>query len=374
MTILLFLPTDDRPWRWLRPADGASGEGLPAADDRVVAVAPAEAVTLHWAALPDRSQAQAAAAARLLVGEASATPAAGLHVAVGDESGGGGGGDRPIGVVEAVTMRAWLAALAAAGIDADAIIPAPMLLPASAEGFASAAVGGARVVRGPGLGFADEPGLTELVTGGATPVPVTDADLATAIAAALAAPPLDLRQGPFARRRRVELDRRLVRRLAVLGLALLGLTLAIDLVRLVRLDLAASAAEAQADALATGALPRGETVTDPGRQLTERLSRLRGPGRGFTATAAVVYAAVRQVPGSEVTTMAFQPDGSLLVGLATQNESGPTDIKRAIEASGLAVTAGVFQSANGRVAGQLTVGGVAGGGPAGASSVAGDAR
>ena len=361
MTILLFLPADDRPWRWLRPADGASGDGLPAADARVVAVAPAEAVTLHWAALPDRSQAQATAAARLLVGEASATPAAGLHVAVGDE--GGSGGDRPIGVVEAATMRAWLASLAAAGIDADAIIPAPMLLPAPTEGFASAEVGGARVVRGPGMGFADEPGLTELVTGGATPVPVADADLATAIAAALAAPPLDLRQGPFARRRRVELDRRLVRRLAVLGLALLGLTLAIDLVRLVRLDLAASAAEAQADALATGALPRGETVTDPGRQLTERLSRLRGPGRGFTATAAAVYAAVRQVPGSEVTTMGFQSDGSLLVGLATQRESAPTDIKRAIEASGLAVTAGVFQSANGRVAGQLTVGGPAAAAP-----------
>ena len=353
MTVLLFLPSDTRPWRWLRPADGAQGEGVPAEDARIVAVAPAEAVTLHWATLPDRSPAQAVAAARLLVGEASATAAAGLHVAVGDE----GAGERPIGVVEAGTMRDWLAALAAAGVDADAIIPAPMLLPPPAEGYHVAEVGGARVVRGPGSGFADEPGLTELVTGGAAPTRVPDADLAASIAAALAAPPLDLRQGMFARRRRVELDWRLIRRLAVMAAAALALTLGIDLVRLIRLNLASSAAEAQADALAASSLPRGETVTDPARQLAERLSRVRGPGRGFTATAAAIYAAVRQVPGSEVTSMSFQSDGSLLVGLATQRESAPTDIKRAIEATGLSVTAGVFQSANGRVAGQFTVGG-----------------
>lgn len=353
MTILLFLPAGERPWRWWRPADGAHGEGVPANETRVVAVAPAEAVTLHWAAIPARSSAQAAAAARLLVGEASAAPAGGLHVAVGDE----GSGDRPIGVVEAATMRGWLAALAAAGIDPDAIVPAPLLLPAPAEGFAIADIGGARVVRGPGSGFADEPGLTDLVTGGVAPVPVADSAFAASVAAVLAAPPLDLRQGPFARARRVELDWRLIRRLAVLAAAVLALTLGIDLVRLVRLNLAASAAEADADRLAASALPRGETPTDAGRQLTERLARVRGPGRGFSATAATVYAAVRQVPGSEVTSLSFQPDGSLIVGLATQRESAPTDLKRAIEASGLAVTAGVFQSANGRVAGQFTVGG-----------------
>ena len=86
---------------------------------------------------------------------------------------------------------------------------------------------------------------------------------------------------------------------------------------------------------------------------------MRGPGRGFTATLATVYAAVRQVPGSEVTSIVFQPDGALIVGLATQRESAPTDIKRAIEAAGLPVTSGVFQSTNGRVAGQFTIGGPA---------------
>ena len=362
MTTLLFLPTDTLPWRWLRPADGASGEGLPGDDARVVAVAPAEAVTLHWARLPDRSLAQAAAAARLLVAETSAAPAGDLHVAVGDEGalagpGGEGGGERPVGVVDAAAMRGWLAMLAERGIDPDAVIPAPMLLPRPDHGFLAGEVGGVRVLRGPGSGFADEPGLTEIVTGGAAVEPVGEGALAAAFAAALAAPPLDLRPGVFARRRRVAIDWRLVRRVALLAAALLLATLAIDVVRLVRLNLAADAAEADADALARTGLARGETVTDPARQLAERLAGLRGPGRGFSATAAAVYAAVRQVPGSEVTSMSFGPDGALVVGLATQRESAPTDLKRAIEALGLPVSAGTFQSANGRVTGQFTVGG-----------------
>ena len=53
MTTLLFLPhvRGDAP-----PPDGP-----------VIAIAPAEAVTLHWAELPARTPAQAIAAARLLV-------------------------------------------------------------------------------------------------------------------------------------------------------------------------------------------------------------------------------------------------------------------------------------------------------------------
>ena len=359
MTTLLFLPTETLPWRWLRPADGAAGEGVPEGDARVVAVAPADAVTLHWARLPDRSLAQAAAAARLSVAEASAAPVADLHVAVGDEGALAGGDERPVAVVDAAAMRGWLAMLADRGVDPDAVIPAPLLLPRPAAGFIAGEVGGVRVLRGAGAGFADEPGLTELLTDG-EPVEAADpAALAAAFAAALAAPPLDLRQGLFARRRRVEIDWRLVRRLALLAAGVLLLTLGIDLVRLARLGLAADAATAQADAVARTGLARGETVTDPTRQLAERLARVRGPGRGFSASAAAVYAAVRQVPGSEVTQMSFGSDGALLVGLATQRESAATDLKRAIEATGLAVTAGTFQSVGGRVSGQFTVGGPA---------------
>ena len=117
-------------------ATSRSGEGLPEGDaGAVIAVAPADAVTLHWADIPARSAAQAAAAARILVSDASASPIERLHVAVGAAEAGGGETDpreRPIGVVAAERMRAWLDALAGIGIDPSAVVRSTVMFLASA--------------------------------------------------------------------------------------------------------------------------------------------------------------------------------------------------------------------------------------------------
>ena len=356
---LLFLPANKAPLRWWRMTGGrvAEGEGVPppAEDDRLVAVAPADSVTLHWAALPARTPAQATAAARILAAEASALPAVELHVAVGEEAASGGGEERPIAVVTAGAMRGWLDALALQGLDPDAMVPAPLLLPRPDSGYARAELGGQGVVRGLTSGFADEARLTELITGGEEPLLVGRDALDRAFAAVVAAPPLDLRQGPFARRRRVGLDWALIRRLGVLAAAVLLVTLATGLVRLAKYSFAADAVEAQADALAATGLPRGETITNADRQLTERLGAVRGPGLGFTGMAAAVFAAVRATPGTEVTGIDFQPTGNLKLSVAAARESLPTDLKRAIERAGFTVDASTFTSANGRVTGDMTV-------------------
>jgi general secretion pathway protein L len=338
MTTLLFLPTGETGYRWMRIADARvveEGEGIPdAIDDETIAVAPADAVTLHWAELPSRSVAQATAAARILASEASASPLAELHVAVGDE----GASDRPIGVVGAATMRDWLRMLADAGVDPVAVIPAPMLLPRPEEGYARAELAGSGVVRGTSSGFADEARLTELVTGGTAPTTIDRDTLEAAIVAVAASPTLDLRQGPFARRRRFAIDWGLIRRLALLSLTILAVTLAISLVRIAKYSFGA-------DAL----------VVDAARQLDERLSRVRGPGLGFTNTTAAVFAAVRATPGTEVTGLDFQANGDLRLSVAVEREALATDLKRALEAAGFTVRAGVFQAAAGRVTGELTV-------------------
>ncbi len=354
MTMLLFLPAGETGYRWMRLDESrvlADGDGLPPGDGPVVAVVPAEDVTLHWAELPTRSPAQAVAAARLVVAEASAAPLAELHVAVGDE----GNSDRPIGVVATAVMRDWLAMLAADGIDPVAVVPAPMLLPRPDEGYARADVAGVAVVRGTSSGFADDPLLTPLITNGRAPVMLDQDALTAALIAAGSAPTLDLRQGPFARRRRFALDWALIRRLAALALLILAVTLAISLVRIAKYSFGATALEARADAIARTGLPRGETVTDAARQLDERLSRVRGPGLGFSATTAAVFAAIRATPGSEVTALDFQANGDLRLSVAVEREALATDLKRAIESAGFTVRAGTFQAAAGRVTGELTV-------------------
>lgn len=359
--LVLFLPADpEGAYRWLRVADDAvvdRGEGFPDLPDpesdevKLVAVAPADGVTLHWAELPDRSTAQAVAAARLLAADASAAPVGELHVAVGDE---GVPGERPIGVVSVARMRGWLSELAARAADPDALVPAPMLLPRPEAGYVRADLGGEGVVRGAAAGFADEARLTELVTGGEAPVTLDRDTVEAAIVATVAEPTLDLRQGPFARRRRT-IDWGLVRRLAWLGVAVMTVTLLISLFQIMRYEIAASGLETRATLLAEQGLPPGETVTDASRQLDERLAGMRGGGLGFARTAAAVFNAVQSVPGSEVTAMSFNNTGVLKVSVATQTEAEANDLKARIAAYGFTVEPSVFSASNGQLTGDFTV-------------------
>ncbi|MDB5679190.1 type II secretion system protein GspL [Sphingomonas bacterium] len=358
--LALFLPTlPDRPWRWLAVRDGAivtRAEGLPdgdrPSDTMIVAIAPAEAVALHYADLPDRSLAQASAAARLLVAEASVTPLGDLHIAVGQDA---GLVERPIGVVAAAQMVEWLATLHAAGFEPASIVPAPMLLPRPSEGYVIGDLGDGRVVRGVSSGFADEDGLTALIVGDA-PVEALDSEaLELAVVEALADPPLDLRQGAFALRKRAAIDWLLVRRLAWLIVAIMSITLLITLVKIVQYNLSADALEAKADALARQGLARGETVNDAGQQLNDRLARLRGGGAGFSLTAASVSAAVAAVPGAEITGLSFDPAGRLRVNLAAASQGQIVDVQTRLAAAGFSAEPSTFTGAAGRLTGVLTV-------------------
>lgn len=358
---MLFLPASggSTGYRWVKLADGAvaaRGDGVPSvtADDRVLAVAPAAAATLHWADLPDRSMAQATAAARLLVAESTLAPGD-VHVAVAGVA--AGGGQRAIAVVANAQMQTWLAALADHGVDPAAIVPAPLLLPGPDSGFISADLGGEIVVRGVDIGFADDPALTPLLTAGAVPDPLDRAAIEAALAAAFAAPPLDLRQGPFARlRRSISIDWPEIRRIAWLAAAVIVVTFLIGLAQIIRDNVGADMLDAQADQLARTGLPPGETVNNADRQLDERLLGLRGPGLGFTGSAGAVFAALQAVPASEATALSFENNGVMRVAIAARGEGAVSDVKRQLERAGFTVAqTGAFSSNAGRVTGEFTV-------------------
>lgn len=360
---ILFLPSaTDAPYRWLRIKDDAivaRGEGLPDPADPgevdtapLIAIAPADGVTLHWAELPDRSIAQAVAAARLAVAEASAAPLGDLHVAVGRED---AADERPIGVVSLERMRTWLAVLASEGLDPDALVPAPMLLPRPDEGYVRAELAGQGVVRGTVSGFADDARLTDLITGGAAPQTLDRETVESALVAAASAPVLDLRQGAFAKRRERSIDWALMRRLAWLALTIFVVMVMVSVIQIMRTSIAADGIENRADMIARAGLPPGATVTDADRQLDERLASLRGGGLGFSRTAAAVFSAVESVPGTELSALSFTEDGALKITVNAQAEAQADDLKARIESIGFHVEAGTFQAAAGQVTGTMTV-------------------
>ena len=358
--LLLFFGPDGGFARWLRLDGGAvaaRGEGLerPAPGERLVAVVPGEQVTLRRVALEGAATpAQAAAAARLMLAEASAQPIAEMHVAAGREA--DEDGLRWAALVPQEAMSGWMAALAAEGLDPAHVVPDTLLVEAPAEGFVRHARGdGIALYRSTGEAFALEPELGALVTG-ERPVAALDREAFEAgLAGAVSPPALDLRQGAYAKRRQWRADKARVRRLAALGGILLLATLAVQAAAIVRYTFAADAIEAETRRIAATALPRAAGLDDPERDLTRRLSELRGGGAGYGATAAAVFAAVRATPNVELSALSFGGDGSLRMAVIGDGPASVQALAARIEQAGFATESGPPRSGGGRQVVDLTV-------------------
>jgi general secretion pathway protein L len=354
--LLLFLGRGGGIEGWIRIAEGVvaeRGAGTEGSDAHrgapAIAVAPGEEVTLRWLELPaGLSPAQAAGAARLMAGELSAQPLDELHVAAGREA--EPGSARCVGLVPMETMRNWLASVEAAGFEAERVIPETLLVPAPAEGFAIRDAGALRLYRGRDEAFAAEPELGDLLLAGRSAVAL-DGD--SGLIEALAEAPLDLRQGPFARRRDWRVAPARARRLAVLAAALLLVSFAVQVATIARYSFAADAADAETRRIAAAALPRSPGVADPQAALTQRLAELRGGGAGFGATAAALFEAVKATPNVELSALAFSPDGTLRATVQADSPATVEAVRERVEASGFAVEAGAPRSGGGRPVAEL---------------------
>ncbi len=358
-TSLIFLDRDGGFEGWLRLEEGAvtaRGQGLPPAADgtRIAAIVPGDSVTLHWLDLPaGLAPAQAAAAARLAAAEHSAQPPGELHVAVGPAL--GDEGLRCVGLVSIPAMAEWMARLAEAGLDPDLVLPETLLLSAADSGFTRYEHRALSLCRGATEAFAAEPDLADLILGGRPAAALDAAGFEAGLGEAIANPVLDLRQGLFARRRSWQIDRTLVRRLALLILLILLATLAIQVAAILRYTWAADALEAEAQTVASAALPRATGIGDASADLDSRLAELRGGGIGFTAIAAPVFAAMRDTPNAEMAALAFNPDGSLRVTVQADTPATIAAIVGRVEAAGFPVEGGVLRGGGGRQISDLMV-------------------
>lgn len=300
--------------RWLLIGDDGSimrgdAEPPPVAEGRAALAVPGEAVTIHWLTLDDAlTPAQAAAAARLMLADASLTPLADMHVAVGAAE----AGRTPVALVPNARMEAWLAEMP----DADPVVPTPFLLPVS-DGFARRSRGEVADYRAAGAAFAIEPELADALTADAAVAEMDEPTFEAGLAEALAVPALNLRQGAFARRRRKRVVEGSWRKLALYGLALAALTLLIQITAILSYTFAA-------DRLENQIASRGQNGA-PAR------------AAGFGPVASLLFEAIRSTPNAELTRLDWRADGSLAASLRVDNPATLAALRARAEASGLRV-------------------------------------
>ena len=353
-------PYGEAEVEWLTLADGAvvaQGRGVdwPRAGEaptRALLIAPATAVTVHRALLPDLAPRQAQAAARLMALETTLGAPDTLHVATGARD---GDGALDVAVVASADLAGWLGWASAQGLDPRPVVPAALLLPRPDDGFVRAQVGAETIARDRTSAFALDPDVAALVIGDAAVAEVSADAVIAALADALDAPPLDLRQGAFAVRQRRGVDWALIRRSAVLIAAIMALSLSIALVTIARLD-------RDTDRLDTAALARARTVVpDVGSvgqaeaALDARAAALGVGGRGFAGGAARLFAALDQSPAATLTTFELAADGTIRATLTAPNANDLNIAVAALRSSGAGAVSTPSAAPGGGQAVQLTV-------------------
>ena len=284
---------------------------------------PGTEVTIHWLDLAgDLTPAQAAAAARLMLADASAEPLGAMHVAAGRSE----NGLTAIALVPVERMQAWLAD----GLDPDLIVPETLLLLQPAEGLVRRGLDH----RGIASAFSAEPELAALVSGDAPVAEIDDEAFAAGLPAALAEPAINLRQGAFARRRQWKVDPGSTRRIALLAAALLILSLILQLATIMRYSFDADRMEREAASLAPGAAPARAN---------------------FDLLAPILFEAVRSTPNLQLTRLEYRPDGSLGATVQVDTPATLAAFRARAEASGAVTEGGSLQSTGGQQSAEIVL-------------------
>jgi general secretion pathway protein L len=363
--LLLFLEEGEASAGWMRVVDGVVvARGLDVHTiapsirehvdaDHVVLVAPGVDVVLHWVELPALTPAQARAAARLMAADLTAAPIERLHVALGRPE--GELALRCLAIVDTERMERWITWAQSLGFDPDHIVPEPLLIPAPVEGTWRFELEGIHLVRAETLAFAGEPELARAIGGNGTIHSINAAGFEAGLGDALTNMSIDLRQGSFAKRRRWLIDRKLVRRLAVLTAALVLVTLLIQCALILRYGIDADRLDGQIEVAARSALPGAGEMPNPSAQLAERLADLRGGGLGFGTTAAMVFEAVRETANLELGALQFDPDGRLQATVLAADTAEFGALVQRLRARGMAAEIGPERAGGGRRIAELVV-------------------
>ena len=348
---------------------GSLADAAPIAAERpLIVIAPGSSVTLGRPELPVKSGTRIAQVVPFAMEESLAGEVEQFHFAIGptDEA-----GATLVAALRRDEFRGWLDALAAAGLNPQAIVPDTLCVPDNPGKIVAVIESGQLLVRAPGalpVALDAEP-LTEAftlaglegedrhvqlyvsqrewqhsremietlreVTGSVDLQILPDGALPLLAAEAVRPQTLSLMQGEFTRRTGWRAEWQRWRLAALLALAALVLHLGVRGYDLVRLNAEQARLDAAIEQAARIALPDVERIEDARAQVAQRLSG-GGPGDadGLLAQLAAVGGALAGAPGPTVESLGWR-DRSLELQMQAPNTDALTRFAQALNARGL---------------------------------------
>ena len=318
----------DEALHWWRIEDGLitgrgqdedvrDAAGLPSAtpSERIMALVPTELTYISWLSFPDLKPRQAEGAGRIEAARRGIGGPEHNHAAtraLEDED-----GHVLAATIAPAALSGGLAHLQAIGIDPDYVTPIGLLVAAGEEEWIEAEIGAERFLRSERMILPAEPELVEAIVGKVAPLVLNQEETDAALEIGFSDPLLNLRQGRFAKRRRMRtFGKREWQLIATtLGLAIAA-TLLIALVTLAKYSFGADQQDARALASARTVVPGAPDLDSAERELDQRLIA-SGAGASFGAAAAALFQTVRSVPDVTVRRIAYAPDGTLSATLAS---------------------------------------------------------
>jgi general secretion pathway protein L len=173
--------------------------------------------------------------------------------------------------------------------------------------------------------------------------------------AALDAPPLDMRQGDFAKRVRRALDWGVMKRIALWSALILLVALLTTAVGIVKQHGEASRLDRESLALAQQVLPGASDAAQAQIELEGRVAARGAGGRAFTAPVAALLTAMQDAPGVALTSLSRDPDGMVRATLAAAKADDINIVLLALQAAGFTITATPSQDPGGRTLADITV-------------------
>jgi|GEM_PF-3552629 len=318
-------------------------------------ILPPAATVIRTYELPDLPHAQGAAVAQRQALDASLGDTADCHsVAARQQANEHRHVTATIGTAD---MQWYLDQAKALGREADAVIPAGLLLQEHEDGqtFVRARIGHLQVTRGKGTCLpANDPATTAII-GSASIQHLAPSDAQSALLRGIYNPPLNLRTGRFAYMHDAPRDFAAFRRIARWVMFILLLNVVITLVQIAKYHFGAERLDAQTISRAGDMVENPRDAAEVENALNARLAALGIGGHGFSGMLSALMQAMRPEPSVSLDLLNRSADGLLQARLVSDDPGAIDRILFAMENAGFRITQTSSIRSDGRVASDITV-------------------